>query len=62
MGKIEYVHEGHQTAKAAVFDNDGKKVCVAVRSFNGAYWTLEPNDIAFGDAILRSLDTLCRYY
>lgn len=62
MGRISYMHEGKQTDKAVLYDNQGNKVGTANRSFNGAYWVLNPENIHFKEAILRALDAMCIYY
>ncbi len=62
MGRIEYIHNGLQTNGAVIFNNDGIKIAEARRSFNGTHWILDPKNIEFKNAILRSLDILCIYY
>lgn len=62
MGRIEYVHDGGQIKKATIYNNGGKKISEANLSSNGAYWELEPKNIAFSNAILRALDATCLIY
>lgn len=62
MGFIDYEHNGSQTSRATIYDENRKFVANAQLAFNGLYWELQPEPFAFKDKILRALDSHNIYF